>query len=567
MLSPALSLSTSALLHDGLPAHASLLKLFEELVVSNTVSFTELWKAMEDRFNDTQSGFDANTSTSSLLTRQSSTTSTTTMMSRQSISNLSKCMAVVAVKAPSKDEMEGVIANLVNYLQSACEQESLQSEEEAKFQLYLLTTGEIGQLMNIVATLTNGAKIAETLQRLYVTGFEYPHEEIRAASAYALGHFAVGSMEVFLPQILTRLQETATNEVASSKHTYLLLSSVKEVVRTHQLNGIDLAPSLPLMLPQLFLFLSSKEDGIRSMVAECLGSMICIQPLTVLPKLQELTQTHTTKEVGNNEEQPLQREEDARACWTIATAVKFAISKHSSVSELKGYMPSFLVLLRDGGNDLTTEKDIDLKEREVSVRNAALLMVYAAVHHQPLLLADLMTEHVLPFLYKLALLKLPRVVDLGPFKQRVDDALPLRKASLSIFAASLEKCPSSIDIPALMPILATSLSDKDEDVQLHAHRIVLFLCSKYPKCLVLPGVVESFCDPLEKRMTITSKEKHMTGTELERLNEWIKSALRVMISLNKVEGVRSCKRFAKFHDTIKSHTKFQSMLGTLEEEH
>jgi cullin-associated NEDD8-dissociated protein 1 len=126
---------------------------------------------------------------------------------------------------------------------------------------------------------------------------------------------------------------------------------------------------------------------------------------------------------------------------------------------------------------------------------------------------------------------LKRVVDLGPFKHTVDDALPTRKSTLSIFSKCLENCPGSLDIPMFMPILAKALEDV-EDVQLQAHHIVISMCAHHPLSVI--SAVESFVEPLEK--TLNKKKGQKTGTELERLNDWIKSGLRVMVTLSHVDG-------------------------------
>jgi len=127
---------------------------------------------------------------------------------------------------------------------------------------------------------------------------------------------------------------------------------------------------------------------------------------------------------------------------------------------------------------------------------------------------------------------LKKVVDLGPFKHTVDDALPLRKSALSIYATCLENLPGSLDIAAFMPVLAKALGDA-EDVQLQAHQIVISMCQHHPNYLVV--AVDSFVEPLEK--TVNKKTSQKTGTELERANEWIKSGLRTMLALSRIEGV------------------------------
>lgn len=158
-------------------------------------------------------------------------------------------------------------------------------------------------------------------------------------------------------------------------------------------------------------------------------------------------------------------------------------------------MPTFLLLLQ---------------EDDLEVKNVALLMVYSAVHHTPQLVAGIMKEQVLPTIYELAQLNMERKVDLGPFKHTVDDALPLRKAALSIVATCLEKCPSCIDIPAFMPVLAKAMADV-EDIQLQAHQIVISMCSRQPIPLV--AAADSFVEPLEK--TVNKKKGNKTGVSVE----------------------------------------------------
>ncbi len=99
---------------------------------------------------------------------------------------------------------------------------------------------------------------------------------------------------------------------------------------------------------------------------------------------------------------------------------------------------------------------------------------------------------------------------------------------MSIFASCLEKCPDSINITLFMPVLAAALGDV-EDIQLQAHQILISLCPKYPKEVF--SSVEAFIEPLNK--TITKKYGSKTGAELERAKEWVKSAVRVVLTLSR----------------------------------
>ena len=188
-------------------------------------------------------------------------------------------------------------------------------------------------------------------------------------------------------------------------------------------------------------------------------------------------------------------------------------------------------------------------------------ILYSAVHHTPQLVAGLMKDQILPFIYELPQLNLERKVDLGPFKHTVDDALPLRKAALSVFATCLEKCPSSLDISAFMPVLAKAMADV-EDVQLQAHQIVISMCPRHPIPLV--AAADSLVEPLEK--TINKKKGQKTGTELERVYEWIKSGLRVMLAISNLDGAMNSRKFADFVDRTKKNAKYQPFLQAVEEE-
>jgi len=386
-----------------------------------------------------------------------------------------------------------------------------------------LVSGDLGRKVD----LSSMPGVADSLQQIYDQAFGSSNEDIKHAAALALGRASVGAIDAFLPGILTALEKS------SGKKQYLLLSSLREFIHCYrEMEGGDLSSSVPLILPHLEKNCGNDEEGVRSMVAECLGSLACLEPKMILPVLQELATRETPKKVVVR--------------WTVGSAVKFAIGGHMSPNELAPFMPTFLGLLQ---------------EDDLAVKNIALLMVYSAVHHTPQLVVGLMKEQILPQIYELAQLNMERRIDLGPFKHTVDDALPLRKAALSVFATCLEKCPSSLDIPAFMPVVAKALADV-EDVQLQTHTIVISMCSRHPIPLV--AAADSFVAPLEK--TVNKKKGQKTGTELERVYEWIKSGLRVMIAVSKLDGAMNNRKFAEFVDRINNSSKHGPFLQAVEDE-
>jgi len=510
VLPNALNLSASPLLQDL--ALDSLLALLEQIVLSNAVDFHELLEMLRSRLGQASS-------------------------SKHAIYNLAKSIAVIT-SVTSEANRQAVVSETLQSL------EGLTTPDEAaelkKVQLALLVSGDLGRIVD----LSSIGGVAGRLQAIYMGYFDSPSEDLKYAAAYALGRAAVGAQPVFLPAIVDDLEKN------NEKKQYLLLSALRGFIQCNyqQSGGEGIAASLPVIMPHLENHCSDSEEGVRTMVAECLGSLICMQPASMLEKLSGMVSSHSAIEAPNGTVDPADEasKKNAMVCWTVATSIKLSIAGKADQAQLAIHMAVFLKLL---------------EQKELSVRNAALLMVYSAVHHMPQLVAGLMKDCIMPSLYEVAEFKLQRKVDLGPFTHTVDDALPLRKASLSIFATCLENLPGSLDIAAFMPVLAKALGDV-EDVQLQAHQIVISMCLRQPTYLV--AAVESFVEPLEK--TCHKKKGQKTGTELERLQEWIKSALRTMVALSKLEGTMNSRKFADFCERTRANSKFRTTLEALDEE-
>jgi cullin-associated NEDD8-dissociated protein 1 len=507
VLEQALVLSTSSLLQDL--ALDSLLALLEQMVLSNAVDFDELLSLLRARLNE--------------------------KVGKHGIYNLAKCIAMIAATT-TPENTQKVIAETLTLLKGS----NTPTEEASlrQVQLALLITGDLGRM----ADLSKIDGVADELKTIYIAYFESPSEDLKQAAAYALGNASVGSQSTFLPAIVSKLDEN------NKKQQYLLLSALREFIQCSfkRSGGDGIVTSLPVIVPPLERHAADDEEGVRTMVAECLGSLTCLQPATMLQKLAELQTAHSEIAApgGFVAEDDMASTKNAYICWTIASSIKLAIAGKVDPAQLAPFMPSFLKLLQ---------------KEELSVRNAALLMVYSAAHHMPQVVAGLLKDDIMPSLYEVSKLKLERKVDLGPFTHTVDDGIPLRKAALSIFATCLEQLPGSLDIQAFMPVLATALGDA-EDIQLHAHQIVISMCSR--QASYLEASVESFVEPLDK--TMNKKPGVKTGTELERLNDWIKSALRVMLALSKLEGVMNSRKFAEFVERVKANSKFTHMLEALE---
>lgn len=479
----------------------SLLAVYKKVIVCNIVGFEELMSSLHSKLPKVPQ-----TSEEKESLNESST--------KKVIGSIAICMATITAVA-SEEERKGVVSSLMTSLESNITAENLYNSI-----LALRMSGDLGCIIDL-NTIEN---VGQKLQEIYFNSLDSSFEEVKNSAAYSLGRACVGSIDTFLPTILSELQKN------QDKKKLLLLSALREMIVCHRLGfGTDIAPILAQIVTCLKTYFADKEEGVRTMVADCMGSLACLKPDDILPQL-----VHQMKQ-----------SEDTLVHWTTATAIKLTISSGCEEQHLAPFMPEFLTLL---------------KSEDLNVKNAALLMVYTAVHHNPQLILPSMEEHVQPTLLDLSRLKKKRVIDLGPFKETIDDALPLRKVAVSIFSSCLEKCPSSIDIAQFMTVIAAGLADV-EDVQLQVHQILISLCSQHSQ--EVSAAVDTFVDPLIK--TINKKFGKKTGTELERAQEWVKSAVRVAYILARDTDAPNSSKFADFYARVKKDERSQMMLAELDE--
>lgn len=502
ILEPCLALACSPLLSSsGDPCLDAIADILQVLVKSNALDFKKLYVDLHSRAAGSMSD-DASTA-------------------KRSLHNLAVCLASIAF-ATTSDASESVQLELV--------QVSSQPENDLQLILALTTLAELGQRMDL-SRLNHNTKFYDTLLKYLEEGAS---EDIKACAAYALGHVCIGSMASFLPLLLNAFEGTDSTR----KTQYLLLSSLKEIIIYHHKHKRDdaIIDNISTIEPHLVRHFGQKEEGVRTMVAECMGALAALYPSGILPSLENIAKSSNGK--------------DTKASWTVMNSVRCAIVNGIDGAALRSFMPTVVSFL---------------DEDDLEARTACLLTINSVIHYQPeIFSADTQTlsEIILPRVYKLAQIKQKRQVDLGPFKEIVDDALPMRRASMSIFATCLKNCPRCLDIPGFMPILAASLSDV-QDAQLQAHQIIITMCAQDAEAL-LPAV-NSFAQPLEKTCTKTIKGQK-TASEIERINEWIKSALRTSILLSRLEGIDQQQKFCEFINRITSNAALTEMLSQLNEE-
>ncbi|KAL2339325.1 hypothetical protein Fmac_013771 [Flemingia macrophylla] len=423
-------------------------------------------------------------------------------IAKQALHSIAQCVAVLCLAAGDQK-----CSSTVNMLTDILKDDI--SSNSAKQHLALLCLGEIGRRKD----LSTHAHI----ENIVIESFQSPFEEIKSAASYALGNIAVGNLPKYLPFILDQIDN-------QQKKQYLLLHSLKEVIVRQSVDKAEFQESsVEKILNLLFNHCESEEEGVRNVVAECLGKIALIEPLKLVPALKVRTTSLA-----------------AFTRATVVIAVKYSIVERPERIDEIIYpeITSFLMLIKDNDRH---------------VRRAAVLALSTFAHNKPNLIKGLLPD-LLPLLYDQTIVKqeLIRTVDLGPFKHIVDDGLELRKAAFECVDTLLDSCLDQVNPSSfIVPYLKSGLDDH-YDVKMPCHLILSKLADKCPSAVL--AVLDSLVDPLQKTINFKPKQDAVKQ-EVDRNEDMIRSALRAIASLNRISGGDCSVKFKNLMNEIsKSQT-------------
>ncbi|KAJ1400409.1 TATA-binding protein interacting [Sesbania bispinosa] len=402
-------------------------------------------------------------------------------IAKQALHSIAQCVAVLCLAAGDQKCL-----STVKMLTDILKDDS--SSNSAKQHLGLLCLGEIGRRKDL--------SIHAHIENIVIESFQSPFEEIKSAASYALGNIAVGNLPKYLPFILDQIDN-------QQKKQYLLLHSLKEVIVRQSVDKAEFQESsVEKILNLLFNHCESEEEGVRNVVAECLGKIALIEPVKLVPALKVRTTSSA-----------------AFTRATVVIAVKYSIVERPEKIDEIIYpeISSFLMLIKDNDRH---------------VRRAAVLALSTFAHNKPNLIKGLLPD-LLPLLYDQTIVKqeLIRTVDLGPFKHIVDDGLELRKAAFECVDTLLDSCLDQLNPSSfIVPYLKSGLDDH-YDVKMPCHLILSKLADKCPSAVL--AVLDSLVDPLQKTINFKPKQDAVKQ-EVDRNEDMIRSALRAVASLNRI---------------------------------
>mmetsp|Transcript_29072 Transcript_29072/g.74799 ORF Transcript_29072/g.74799 Transcript_29072/m.74799 type:complete len:1233 (+) Transcript_29072:80-3778(+) len=410
-------------------------------------------------------------------------------LTRHSLAAVSQAVAACCERAPAKSA--AMVDRFVGQLGGA----------DAAFSLLCL--GEIGKRTDLSAHAT--------LLPTVTAAFTSADEDTRSAASFALGSIAAGNLATFVPHLLA--------QVDSSDHDYLMLHAFKEMLGS---GGDALASFASQLLPKLLSFAERDEEGVRNVVAECLGRLAAVAPAAVVPQLEALLPSPS-----------------AATRSTVIACIRCAVTE-LGVGPLPPPLQSSLLAF------LATLEDADLK-----VRRGAVLALNCLAHNKPSAIKELLPT-LLPLLYG-ETAKRPELVhqvDLGPFKHTVDDGLEIRKAAFETMETLLSKCSDRLEFSSFLQHLVDGLKD-DGDIKLLCHRMLIDLTQHAPAAPVATSMLDAMVEPLRGTLTATLKE-NAVKQQVERHNELVRSAMRAVRALEKLPDAESV---AKFGDLVRTTLK------------
>eukprot|EP00668_Euglena_longa_P003210 GGOE01003756.1.p1 GENE.GGOE01003756.1~~GGOE01003756.1.p1 ORF type:complete len:1245 (+),score=345.28 GGOE01003756.1:65-3799(+) len=411
--------------------------------------------------------------------------------------------------------------------------DDLSSKDEQKVILALTCLGEIGRQLDL-------SSLQDLISRMR-SHFDSSSEEIKSVASSALGRVSAGNPQLYVPQILADI-------TSNQQQRYLMLRCLKELITVSATTpNSPLVPFVSQVLPLLFEYSESPEEGIRNVVAECVGKLALMDPHVVLPQLK----THTS--AGSN---PWKRA-------TIITALKYTITE--SKQEIDKYLAA----------DLQQFLAPSLKKDEpVKIRRAAILLLTAATHNKPDLVRSQLRSYMTDLYTETPLDKsLIREVNLGPFKHKVDDGLELRKAAFECMDILLDNTSAASlleflnDYGTFITHVKLGLKDENQDIRMLAHLMVSKL-TKIPNAAVpLLTAMDSIAELLTS--TVTKKLKaNSVQQEKDRHDDQIKSCLRAIETIaQNVKGALDTPKFSELYNkAIKADNELRGLLEKIQKE-
>eukprot|EP01084_Bolivina_argentea_P044064 81123_1 len=220
----------------------------------------------------------------------------------------------------------------------------------------------------------------------------------------------------------------------------------------------------------------------------------------------------------------------------MSIAIKYGLHKLPS-STISNFVAAFLV-----ENDLMVKREMFLTMNAILRANSDLII----------------EGNILRVIYDATKTdeSLIREVNLGPFIHRVDEGLPLRKASFVCLESLLECVAHKIDLFEFITYLKNGIVDECNDIQMLTYKM-LYKIGKFHNTQIL-----SVLDTLPNLLMKGIKSK-MNFTR-RGAKDVLRSACKALYVLRNIPNVRKATKFIAFYSRLEKTKILIPMLNEIE---
>uniref|UniRef100_A0A0N4Z951 TIP120 domain-containing protein n=1 Tax=Parastrongyloides trichosuri TaxID=131310 RepID=A0A0N4Z951_PARTI len=416
------------------------------------------------------------------------------VLNKQSLHTISKTVATILKANGSIDYAVTVVNSLSKHLSNPnCE---IQIQ-----QFVILTYGEVGRLFPEVF---ESPKINESPEVILLGALENSNEDIKSSASISIGHYVIGNITKNLPFLFSSLETNKNKQ-------YLLLHALKEVITSKEMNDEALKvfqSKIPLIWNVLVDHAKCGEEGTRNVVAECMGRLAIIIPSKLIPQLTVLSNTDIPEMIT-----------------TSMTAVRYILSfKHID-------MDKYLIPVME---DILNK----FQSNDTNVKRHAILTFNAAVNNR--------SKIVRPFLSTLLSLlyaetdvneSFIEIIEMGPFKHKIDKRIEIRKATFECMYALATNCIDSINVFEFLSHFEKGLTDEYE-IKMLAYLMITRFINLCPS--ELHQRIEFFSPKIRSELQSKIKENASDAEKLKD-EEIKKCAVRAVYSLRSLPGYENSK--------------------------
>lgn len=201
-------------------------------------------------------------------------------------------------------------------------------------------------------------------------------------------------------------------------------------------------------------------------------------------------------------------------------------------------------------------------DADITVRRFALESLTAITHTQPPCVKDdaakmqnaaIAMTRIDPSLIK--------EVDLGPFKHKIDDGIPIRKAAFGLIDTMIEKIPERVDASLVTEVVIRGLEDAAEECMIQCLSIIYRLVAWSPLIVInqIEALIESFSKQFAKNIANVATN--------DKAKNIMRSIIRVVEQLHRTAEIEGNTKFADFFrekivDNPAAREMFQNIAAT-----